>query len=70
MEDIMRKRIYIKLGHFDVEQKLTEHCKSTLIVIFKKIPWWGHRGAGACLAGCRSEEITPWALHFQDYRAI
>ena len=24
----------IKLGHFRVEQKLTEHCKSTIIKIF------------------------------------
>ena len=25
-----------KLGHFSVQQKLTEHCKSTIIKIFLK----------------------------------
>ena len=28
--------MYIKLGHFAVQQKLTEHCKSTIIKTFKK----------------------------------
>ena len=29
----MRKRmyIYVSLGHFAVEQKFTEHCKSTIM---------------------------------------
>ena len=33
MEDIMRKRmyIYVYLGHFAAQQKLTEHHKSTII---------------------------------------
>ena len=33
MEDNERKRmyIYVSLGHFAVQQKLTEHCKSTTI---------------------------------------
>ena len=35
MEDNVRKRMhrYEELGHFDVQQKWTEHCKSTLIKI-------------------------------------
>ena len=37
-EDNMRKRmhIYVKLGHFAVQQKLTEHCKSAIIKKLKK----------------------------------
>ena len=33
MEDNMRKRIYINMyvGHFAVQEKLIEHCKSTRI---------------------------------------
>jgi len=42
MEDNVRKRIYIYvwLGHFAVQYKLIEHCKSTImekIKIIKKI---------------------------------
>ena len=31
-ENNMRKRmcIYVRLGHFAVQQKFTEHCKSTI----------------------------------------
>ena len=34
----MRKRIYIyvQLGHFAVQQKMKEHCKSTIIKLKKK----------------------------------
>ena len=37
MEDDTRKRMYICvwLGHFAVQQKFTEHCKSTILQ-FKK----------------------------------
>ena len=33
IEDSMRKTIYIyiKLSHYDVQQELTEHCKSTIL---------------------------------------
>ena len=33
MKDNVRKRMYtyVKLGHFAVQQKLSEHCKSTMI---------------------------------------
>ena len=33
LEDNVRKRmyVYVGLGHFAVQQKLTEHCKSTII---------------------------------------
>ena len=31
MEVIVRKRMYVWLGHFAVQQKLTEHCKSSII---------------------------------------
>ena len=27
----MKKYIYIKLNHFAVQQKLTQHCKSTIL---------------------------------------
>ena len=39
MEENMRKRIYIYLGHFAVQEKFTEHCNSTVIKnkSFKKI---------------------------------
>ena len=33
----MRKRIYIKLGHFAVQYKWTEHCKTTLMEKIKII---------------------------------
>ena len=46
MEDNMKKRIYmcvcvcvcvyVKLGHFAVQQKLTEYCESTITIIKKK----------------------------------
>ena len=34
MEDNVRKRmyIYVELGHFAVQQKLAEHCKSPIIL--------------------------------------
>ena len=34
LEDNVRKRmyVYVGLGHFAVQQKLTEHCKSTIIL--------------------------------------
>ena len=32
--DKMNKNIYGRLGHFIVQQKLTEHCKSTIIKNF------------------------------------
>ena len=41
MDDIMRRRryvymyLYVKLGPFAVQQKVTEHCKSTMIKIKK-----------------------------------
>ena len=37
MEDNVKKRMYVNiwLGHFAVQQKLTEHCESTIIK-FKK----------------------------------
>ena len=33
MEDNMRKRMYVCvwLGHFAVQQKLVQHCKSTIL---------------------------------------
>ena len=39
MEDSVRKRMYIfvQLGCYAVQQKLTEHCKSTLVKNLKKI---------------------------------
>ena len=40
VEDNMRKRMYVcmGLGHFAVQQNLTEHCKSTIIkkIFFNK----------------------------------
>jgi len=38
MEDNVRKRMYIcvYLGHFTAQQKLTEHCKSTIMKNLKK----------------------------------
>ena len=38
-EDNVRKRmyVYVWLGYFAVQQKLTEHCKSTIILKIKKI---------------------------------
>ena len=38
MENNVRKRMYTYalLGHFAVQQKLAEHCKSTRIKKFKK----------------------------------
>ena len=41
MEDNVRKRmcvcVYMKLGHFALHQKLTEHCEPTIIKKLKKI---------------------------------
>ena len=31
----MKKNIYIKLNHFTVHQKLTQHCKSTILQFLK-----------------------------------
>ena len=33
VEDNVKKRMYVdvRLGHFAVQQKLTEHCKSAVI---------------------------------------
>ena len=49
MEDNMRKRmwasthIYMRLGHYAIQQKLTQHCKSTIIKkIEKKYHWVKH----------------------------
>ena len=38
IKDNARKRMYtyVQLGHFAVQQKLTEHCKSAIIKIFFK----------------------------------
>ena len=30
MENIMKKAIYIYMNHFAVQQKLTQHCTTTL----------------------------------------
>ena len=72
LEDNVRKRMYIYawLGHFGVQQKSTEHCKSTITL--KKqtfwLPWWsdiytsnssGLKDTKSCLCISDSEAKSP-----------
>ena len=67
MEDNVRKRMsmYVWLGHFAVQQKLTEHCKSIIIKIIyikkKEIKLILGCGGGYCYAFCGRYYYVYWS---------
>ena len=63
MEDNVRKRMdintrmYVWWGHFAVQQKLTEHCKSTTIKNYKKEPQFAGKSKVSPRVKCRSCQL-------------